>query len=660
MPPTGLSWKLALAAAGVLLASAAAWKFWPRPESLTPIPLLDSVKSEPPSDPRLTFPTPFRNVKPDVAYLGDAACAACHGPMCDSYHEHPMGRSAALPVRARPVERYDPAARDPFTGAGGLEYRVEKRGDRVLHRVTGKGKGGTDVAVMTLEADVAIGSGRQGRSYLGVRGDSVWMSPVSWYSGRACWDLSPGAVGATRFQRPVGAECLSCHTDRVAPVPDTVNRYEAPVFRGQLNVGCERCHGPGALHVAERQVAAKVEGIDTSIVNPRHLPAVLRDSVCQQCHLQGEGRVERRGRSLLEYRPGLPLEMFVSVYIAAPRLLDERKSVGQVEQLAVGKCFPAIRAKQGCATCHDPHVDPEPAAKADYYRTRCNACHEQQPCAAPKLALWVRADDCVACHMPRADSSNIAHTSVTNHRIPRFPKGGSSRPVAGDGAPFVPFFTGEHVAAAERERDLGVFLATWAGDQPLSDARSRSAAWGAAEEKLRAALARRPDDLVAREALARTFAGLGRKREARQAVEDVLASSPRRESALATARDLAWGLEDYPAALDFAARTIAVNPAATEHRADRARLRTLLGRWADAALDWKEAVRLEPVRGDWRLLYAACLHRTGDAEGAGRELAAARVLARDPAQEDEFLRLYRELTTGRRRRGPRSPRRSGS
>ena len=58
----------------------------PQPEVFTPDP--------PTPDPRLVFDTPFRNVKPEVKYVGDDACARCHLGLCKSYHAHPMGRSA--------------------------------------------------------------------------------------------------------------------------------------------------------------------------------------------------------------------------------------------------------------------------------------------------------------------------------------------------------------------------------------------------------------------------------------------------------------------------------------------------------------------------------------------------------------------------------------
>src|SRR5262245_49911182 len=44
-------------------------------------------------DPRLTYETEYRNVRPDVKYVGDQSCAACHEAQCSSYAQHPMKRT---------------------------------------------------------------------------------------------------------------------------------------------------------------------------------------------------------------------------------------------------------------------------------------------------------------------------------------------------------------------------------------------------------------------------------------------------------------------------------------------------------------------------------------------------------------------------------------
>ena len=168
----------------------------------------------------------------------------------------------------------------------------------------------------------------------------MWQSPISWYASGERWNLSPGFDLGNGGRWPINTDCLFCHVDRVQPVPGAVNRYREPLFAsGQVAIGCERCHGPGQLHVAERSAGLNPDGIDTTIVNPRHLPADLRASVCEQCHLGGQERVPRRGREVFEFRPGLPFEQFVTVFVRHPDLVATHHSGGQFEQVEHSRCF---------------------------------------------------------------------------------------------------------------------------------------------------------------------------------------------------------------------------------------------------------------------------------------------------------------------------------
>src|SRR5438552_2000592 len=105
--PHRLAGRLALAALVALGAVAGLWYGFPRPAG-TPDPLRPDP---PPPDPREVFPTPFRNARPGVKYVGDAACADCHEDIVQSFHAHPMGRSAGWVGRVAPVEKYGPAAK---------------------------------------------------------------------------------------------------------------------------------------------------------------------------------------------------------------------------------------------------------------------------------------------------------------------------------------------------------------------------------------------------------------------------------------------------------------------------------------------------------------------------------------------------------------------
>ena len=530
-----------LVAAGVGAAVYLIWSRTDRPES-PPNPAHDDG----PPDPRLTFETPFRNVRPDVAYVGDAACAPCHRELNDSYHRHPMGRSAAAATDpADGVGSFDPAKPPRFTVFGHVDFLVERRGNQLVHTEVIKDASGSEALRTEAAVVVSIGSGTRGRSYLCARDGSLWQSSISWFTEKQMWDASPGFGPGRHGVRHVAAACLYCHVDRVEPVKGTLNRFREPFFARQAAIGCERCHGPGSLHVAEQTDGkGPVNGIDTSIVNPKHLPADLREDVCRQCHFQGAQRLERRGREPFDYRPGLPLDLFLTVFVRHPAITDYHKSVGQVEQTAISQCATVSGGRFGCTSCHDPHRKPEPAVEDDFYRQRCLTCHKQDDCRELPDLRRAKKDACTACHMPKAASTSIAHTAVTDHRILRRPLPATDTPKvlpAGE----MPIQTlagyGRHGPdQAERERDLGIALANIARD-PRGDSTTGSEAI----KLLRNATARHPNDAVAWETLAAVLIAQGEWSAALRAAESAVAVAPERETALATAAEAATS--DSPA-----------------------------------------------------------------------------------------------------------------
>src|SRR5438270_3178647 len=97
-----------LAALGFL----AAWSWskvtgwWSRGGAKEPIASATSL----PTDPQMNSATPYLNVRPEVKYVGDAACAVCHAAISKTYRSHPMARSLTPVTAALAVERYDAAA----------------------------------------------------------------------------------------------------------------------------------------------------------------------------------------------------------------------------------------------------------------------------------------------------------------------------------------------------------------------------------------------------------------------------------------------------------------------------------------------------------------------------------------------------------------------
>jgi Tfp pilus assembly protein PilF len=589
------------------------------------------------TDPRLTFATPFANVRPGVAYVGDETCALCHVTHAETFGRHPMGRSLA-PVAAHPDRvRYDRAANDPFEKFGSL-YRVERRGDRVFHSETDRGPHGE--AHFTQEAEIAyvIGSGAHGYSYLIDHDGYLFYSPISWYAQGQRWNLSPGPAAPTHFTRAATEGCLFCHCNQADAVEGTDNRFHPPVFHGYA-VGCERCHGPGELHVALRERGEWVEGTDVTIVNPGRLEPALRDAVCEQCHLQGVSRVLRRGRRWFDYRPGLPLSLFLSVFVRPDRG-GPTDVVGHVEQMRLSRCYRGSGGRLGCVSCHDPHRLPEPAEKISYYRARCLACHGETSCALAPPARRRRdpADSCAGCHMPHADTVSVGHVALTDHRILRRPGARPAPPPgvgpAEAGDPFVPFYREE--AAAEPEeaaRDYGLALMEVARSRRVPGAETdfyRTQGSERALPALEQAVARAPDDVPAREARAHALWFLGRTEEALADFEAALRLAPEREDCLAGAAHVAELLGRADAACDYAERLVRVNPWSAEHRQQWARALAARHDWPKAAAQCREALALNPFAGPVRTLRIQCLLAAGDRAEAEAELKRLLPMVENP------------------------------
>src|SRR5262249_36174520 len=147
----------------------------------------------------------------------------------------------------------------------------------------------------------------------------IYVSPISWYAKTSEWDLSPNyrPDNHPRFDRRANDGCLNCHVGRLHYERGVSDRYGSPPFL-ELGISCERCHGPGRDH-ADLHEARDTAGASDPIVNPAALGAGARDDVCNQCHLQGEKRILRYGRTFHDFSPGMRLEEVWTVFVAGPR-----------------------------------------------------------------------------------------------------------------------------------------------------------------------------------------------------------------------------------------------------------------------------------------------------------------------------------------------------
>jgi len=367
----------------------------------------------------------YRNAaRAGVAYVGDETCRECHEPQYKDFKKTGMGRSLSIPGPGNLAEYTKSVTLD--SKKLGRRYTVTVSGGKMYHTESRTGADGKLEYSEKHEVAFTVGSGDLGRSYLVAKGDALFVSPISYYTGIRGWDLSPGyeAGQFLSFTRPVWNLCASCHAGLSRPILGTRNRYEVPPFRF-LAVVCERCHGPGELHVRERRENAPLSGaIDFSIVNPAHLPRPVRDDVCKQCHLLGDAQVLRPGKTYLDFRPGTLLDNVVSIFSApGAAKVDVIRALSHPEQMEMSRCAKESNGRLGCITCHDPHIQTRGAEAATYFRGKCLKCHTVESCNAPaaRRQSTTPRDNCIQCHMPKRPVSNLGHSALTDHRILRIP-----------------------------------------------------------------------------------------------------------------------------------------------------------------------------------------------------------------------------------------------
>jgi tetratricopeptide (TPR) repeat protein len=623
--------------AGLLLLGVAARFWWPKTSSVAPASQ-PAQSLAPPEDPV----SPYLNTAPGVEYVGDQACTRCHEGLARSYHLHPMGRSL------RPVSEstwnldFPAGAANSFTELG-YRYSVEKRGSQIVHREMLPDAEGRVLAETEEPVTYAIGSGTHAISYLVDHEGILTQSPLTWYADKKAWDLSPGFKGTRdRFERQIAPGCLFCHCNQANFEPNKVNSYRTPIFRGYA-IGCERCHGPGALHVAARTKAPLEVEQDLTIVNPGRLSPGLRDDVCNQCHLGGSERVERRARQAVDYRPGLPLERFLRVFVLPRDAAQGNRVAGHAEQMRDSQCAIQSGGKLGCISCHDPHELPAPAAKVSYYRDRCLKCHQDAGCKEPRAARLAKtpADDCILCHMPRG-ATNITHVALTDHRILRRPEPRGAPPElpSVEAALRAVPFGQNHVdwEDPEQARDLAVGLVTRARVRSEQFRQATSAAFLPILQK---AVQGHPEDVPAGECLEVALAWQGKLPQALSVADAVLRTAPSRELVLSDAGLISQRMGLTSQSFDYWQRALAINPRSSRYGFEVANLLSQKGDWEQAARVAQGVVARNGVHSNSRLLLMQYYLQKGLKVEARKQLLVA--LATHPFNEAQLRQRFGEL-----------------
>jgi hypothetical protein len=466
----------------------------------------------------------------DPAYMGNRTCRSCHREIYESYSRTAMGQTSG-PAFSSLIEGTYRHERS------GVEYRVYAEGERAYLAYERPGDPGMRGR---QELEDFVGSNTRGRTFLFRIEGLLYQSPINYYAEKKGWDMSPGyqSLQEMELNHPVPPSCLFCHASRVqVPTPGAPNRYAGAPFL-QPGVGCERCHGPGEDHVSGRG----------ALVNPANLRGERRDSVCVQCHLEGQARVDRPGRTLEMYRPGDVLSDDVSTFVYEDSAKGALGAVSQVEALARSRCYQRSGDRMSCIVCHDPHTPTPPERRVAYYRDKCLLCH--QPSFAERHQGG--SPDCIGCHMPRGNSADIRHTEVTDHRIRRRPGQPDSGLPALPQPRLVPFGT-----TRNEPRDLGLAYAEVA-------LRGNAYASQEALRLLQLAVTRYPEDEEVLARLGFLYQQLGQAGRAQQMYERALKVDPEKAVAASNLGVIYASRGNLRTALPLWDRVFAENPGLSE------------------------------------------------------------------------------------------------
>jgi predicted CXXCH cytochrome family protein len=344
----------------------------------------------------------------------DEACASCHKEIYETYERTPMARASGTAMEGL-------LQGDFFHIASGIRYKVFSRDGRAwmsYDRIDAP-QASDERSVLDGEKELLyfIGSGHRGRTYLYEEEGEWFETPINFYGKKQVWDMAPnyGATKTMPAALPVDSNCLHCHASAVqVALPEARNRYPGQPFL-QGGIGCSACHGDALKHL-------KAQG-HGPIVNPTKLAVAARDSVCLQCHLEGNVAVYRAGRSLAEFRVGDDLADYVVYAVKASANTGGGRASSQYEALLRSACKLASGDKLTCTTCHDPHSTPGPEERIKYFRDRCLTCHTGAKMAT---AHHPEQKDCAVCHMPTREAADISHEQATDHNIQRRPQTTSS------------------------------------------------------------------------------------------------------------------------------------------------------------------------------------------------------------------------------------------
>jgi len=333
-------------------------------------------------------------------FAGSASCGGCHKSIYDS-HIHTAHFHTSEPATAKSIMGSFDAGKNTFRFSSGGIVEMRKEGDAFYQ--VGYMNG---AEAKKQRFDITVGSGTKGQSYLTWADSNLLQMPITYFTPADKWSNSPGYPDRMAFGRPITSRCLECHITYAEKMSEP---FAEPVAldknRLMLGVDCERCHGPGAKHVAF-QTQNPNEKTARFIINPASFSRQQSLDMCAFCH---GGRLKKTKPSF-EFTAGDKLWDYFVMDTAAKDANTIDVHGNQYGLLAASKCFKNSKILT-CVTCHNTHENEK--GKTALFSQRCATCHNDKHdgavlCKMTKTIGPQISKNCTGCHMPEEPSMAIA------------------------------------------------------------------------------------------------------------------------------------------------------------------------------------------------------------------------------------------------------------
>ena len=343
----------------------------------------------------VTFAVQVRPAAAQAAaqYVGSARCSSCH---MDVYQRWSKTRMANV-------------VRDPVAHPDAIIPDMNTPNPLVTFK----------------KSDIAFVYGSKWKQrYFTKVGDDYFPLPAQWDVQHKVWRAYKVAMGTDWWtayypddnaKRPTGPLCDGCHSVNYNIATKTVTEW---------NVGCEKCHGPGSVHVAQPTRA--------NIVNPARLDSNSANDTCIQCHSQGKPKSNPIDGKYYDWPVGFRMGLKLSDYWE----LEEHKlgtttfthfadGTAHKNRMQGNDFSTSLMYSRGvtCYNCHDVHGTGNNADLRKPLDQLCMTCHgvgsENGPHTATLQqhthhAAGSEGNQCVGCHMPKIEAE-ISDVMVRSH-----------------------------------------------------------------------------------------------------------------------------------------------------------------------------------------------------------------------------------------------------